>query len=148
MSGGIQNHLSVVGLYTTIAEVQFLRMLTWDRTGPLEESGELSVGKGGESVVESRHLQRCSPRLCRLRTEWLVPVSKYWMYWSYAKDMGPVNRYSLSSTDAWFCLDCFNGREEERNWVGIHRSVSRRTGDVVRSPFLSGAVDPFNAVDD
>jgi hypothetical protein len=32
--------------------------------------------------------------------------------------------------------------------VGTHRSVSRRAGDVVESPFLSGAVDPFNSIDD
>jgi hypothetical protein len=32
--------------------------------------------------------------------------------------------------------------------VGTHRSVSRRAEDVVESPFLSGAVDPFNSIDD
>jgi hypothetical protein len=38
-------------------------------------------GKGrqlvGEWYVESQHLQGCSPNLCRLRTDGLVPVSKY-----------------------------------------------------------------------
>jgi hypothetical protein len=41
------------------------------------ENGGSSVEKGGESVVESRHLQGYSPRLCRLRTDGLVLASKY-----------------------------------------------------------------------
>jgi hypothetical protein len=49
--------------------VDWLIGLTGDRTGPLGESGGPSVGKGGENDVESRHLQGCSPCLCRLRTE-------------------------------------------------------------------------------
>jgi hypothetical protein len=44
--------------------------------GPLGESRGLSVGKGGESDVESQHFKGCSPYLCRLRTEGLVPMSK------------------------------------------------------------------------
>jgi hypothetical protein len=32
--------------------------------------------------------------------------------------------------------------------VGTHRSVSRRAGDVVESPFFSGAVTLSNAFDD
>jgi hypothetical protein len=41
------------------------------------ESVEPSVGKVGESDVQSRHLQVCSPCMCRLRTDRLDPVSKY-----------------------------------------------------------------------
>jgi hypothetical protein len=41
------------------------------------ERGGLSVGKVGEWCVESWHLQDCSPRLCRLMTDVLAPVSKY-----------------------------------------------------------------------
>jgi hypothetical protein len=41
--------------------------------------------------MESRHLQGCSSRLCRLRTVRLAPVSKYWTYRSHAGDMGPVS---------------------------------------------------------
>jgi hypothetical protein len=48
-----------------------------DQAGPLGESGGLLVGKGGESDVESRHLQSCSPRLCQLRTDGLAPVIRY-----------------------------------------------------------------------
>jgi hypothetical protein len=45
--------------------------------GVLGESGGLSVGKGGESDVESWHLQGGSPRLCWLRIDGLAYVSKY-----------------------------------------------------------------------
>jgi hypothetical protein len=34
-------------------------------------------GKVREWHVASQHLQRCSPRLCCLRTDGLAPVSKY-----------------------------------------------------------------------
>jgi hypothetical protein len=44
---------------------------------PLGESRGPSVGKDEESVLESRDLQGYSPRLCQLRTEGLVPTSKY-----------------------------------------------------------------------
>jgi hypothetical protein len=58
---------------------------------PLGGKWRLSVEKVGECDVVSRHLQGCSPRLCRLRTDGLAPMSKYWMYRSYAGDMGPVS---------------------------------------------------------
>jgi hypothetical protein len=45
--------------------------------GPVGESEGLLVGKGEKSDVESRHLQGCSPNLCRLRTDGLTPTSKY-----------------------------------------------------------------------
>jgi hypothetical protein len=41
--------------------------------GPVEHS----EGKGGESIVAILRFLCGSPRLCRLRTEGLVPVSKY-----------------------------------------------------------------------
>jgi hypothetical protein len=41
--------------------------------GPVEQS----KGKGGESVVAIPGFLCGSPRLCRLRTERLVAVSKY-----------------------------------------------------------------------
>jgi hypothetical protein len=41
--------------------------------GPVEHL----EGKGGESVVVIPWFLRGSPRLCRLRTEELVPVRKY-----------------------------------------------------------------------
>jgi hypothetical protein len=41
------------------------------------ESGGPLVEKGGQSDMESWHLQGCSPRLCQLRTDGLAPVSKY-----------------------------------------------------------------------
>jgi hypothetical protein len=52
-------------------------MLALDQMIPLGESGGPSVGKGGESYVEIWHLEGCSPRLCQLRINGLVPTSKY-----------------------------------------------------------------------
>jgi hypothetical protein len=45
--------------------------------GPLGESRGSLVGKGGKSDVKSRDLQGCRPCLCRLRTDGLIPASKY-----------------------------------------------------------------------
>jgi hypothetical protein len=45
--------------------------------GHLGESMKHSEGKGGESVVAILRFLYGSPRLCRLRTKGLVPVSKY-----------------------------------------------------------------------
>jgi hypothetical protein len=45
--------------------------------GHLGVSVEHSEGKGGESVVAILRFLYGSPRLCWLRTEGLVPVSKY-----------------------------------------------------------------------
>jgi hypothetical protein len=41
--------------------------------GPLVEKWRPLVGKVGEWYVESWHLQGCSPRICRLRTDGLAP---------------------------------------------------------------------------
>jgi hypothetical protein len=59
--------------------------------GPVGGKGRPSVGKVEEWYVESWWLQGCSPRLCRLRTNGLAPVSKYWMYRLHAGDMGPLS---------------------------------------------------------
>jgi hypothetical protein len=45
--------------------------------GHLGGSVEYSEGKGGKSVVAIPKFLCGSPRLCRLRTEGLIPVSKY-----------------------------------------------------------------------
>jgi hypothetical protein len=48
-----------------------------DRAEPLGGSVDHSEGKDGESVVAIPGFLCCSPCLCRLMTEGLVPVSKY-----------------------------------------------------------------------
>jgi hypothetical protein len=62
--------------------------------------------------------------------------------------MGLVNRCSWSEIDIWFCPYCFNGYEGGGDWMGTHRSVSWRVGDVVESSFSSGAVALSNIIDD
>jgi hypothetical protein len=54
-----------------------MRIVNLRPGGALGESGGPSVGKCGESDVESRHLQGYSHRFYRLRTDGLVPTSKY-----------------------------------------------------------------------
>jgi hypothetical protein len=44
---------------------------------PLGKSGGLSVGKDGESDIESWHLQGGSLHLYRLSTDELAPTRKY-----------------------------------------------------------------------
>jgi hypothetical protein len=61
------------------------------RRGQLGGPVEHSEGKGGESVVSILSFLCGSPHLCRLRTEGLVPVSKYRTYRSHAGDIGPVS---------------------------------------------------------
>jgi hypothetical protein len=91
--------------------------------------------------MESRRLQDCSPRLCRLRTDGLVTTSKCWTYRSHAGDMGPVSlvvwrqqRVALPPLLQWLA--------QERNWVRTRGSVNRRVVDYIGSPFLgsSGSV--------
>jgi hypothetical protein len=45
--------------------------------GHLGESVKHSKGKGGESVVVILMFLCGSSHMCQLRTEWLVPLSKY-----------------------------------------------------------------------
>jgi hypothetical protein len=66
--------------------------------GQLEGLVEHSEGKGGESVVAILRFLYGSPRLCRLRTKWLVPMSKYRTYRSHTGDMGPVSLCSCVTT--------------------------------------------------
>jgi hypothetical protein len=92
--------------------------------GPLGESGDSWLGRSGSGYVASRHLQGCSPRLCRLRTVWLPPMSKYWTYRSHADDMTPVNLVAY----CWWVfgfLHCFIG------WLGRetrYRPADRSAG--------------------
>jgi hypothetical protein len=106
---------------------------------------EHSKGKGGKSVVAI--LRFLCGSLCRLRTEGLVPVSKYRTYRSHTGDMGPVSlvahhrqKLGLSLLLHWLAW--------ERNWVRISESVDRRAGDCVGSPFSQEQWDPSKSVGD
>jgi hypothetical protein len=110
--------------------------------GPVEHS----KGNGGESVVATLRFLCDSLHLCRLSTEGLVPVSKYWTYRSHISDMGPVNLVAchqhvlgLSALLQWLCW--------ERNRGGSREPLSwaERWS---REHFFSGAVYPSNPVDD
>jgi hypothetical protein len=72
-----KDHVSAIGAYT----LTFCWRLILDKMetgqGHLGGSVEHLEGKGGESVVVILRFLCGSPRLCRLRTEGLVSVSKY-----------------------------------------------------------------------
>jgi hypothetical protein len=61
------------------------------RRGQLWGPVEHSEGKGRESVVAILRFLCDSSRLCRLRTEGLVPVSKYRTYRSHVGDICPAS---------------------------------------------------------
>jgi hypothetical protein len=48
-----------------------------DRAEPFRGLVEYSEGNGGESVADISRFLCGSPRMCRLRTEGLVPMSNY-----------------------------------------------------------------------
>jgi hypothetical protein len=105
------------------------------------------VGKVRECYVESWHLQGCSPRLCRLRTNGLAPVSKYWTYRSHAGDMGPVSLVACHQQKLSFSL-LLHWLAWEKNWVWTRGSVIQRALDCVGSPFSQEQWDPSKSIDD
>jgi hypothetical protein len=113
--------------------------LTGDRAGPLGRKWRQLVGKVGELCVASRHLQGCSPRLTRLRTDVLAPTSKYWTYRSHAVVYGPNKRSSWSPTGAWLMpTTSLVGSGEKLGmdpWVGHPACCG-----LYRYPFFSSAV--------
>jgi hypothetical protein len=93
------------------------------------------VEKVGEWYVGCRHLQGCSPRLCRLRTYELISGSKYWTYRSHADDMCPISLVANHQQKIDFAPP-LHWLARERNWVRTRRSTSRRAVNYVGSPFL------------
>jgi hypothetical protein len=87
-------------------------------------SVEHSEGKGGESAVTILRFLCGIPCLCRLRTEGLVPVSKYWTYRSHAGDMVPVNLVAYHQQVFDF-LHCFIGWLRRETGYGL---VDRSAG--------------------
>jgi hypothetical protein len=73
----LKDHVSAIDVYA----LAFIRVYWWIKMGTgrghLGGSVEHSEEKGGESVVAILRFLCGSPRLCQLRTEGLVPVSKY-----------------------------------------------------------------------
>jgi hypothetical protein len=87
---------------------------------------EHSEGKGEDSVVAIPRFLCGSPRLCQLRTERLVPVSKYWTYWSHAGDMSPISLLA-------YCWQMFGFLHYFIGWLGreIRYGPTNRTTGVL-----------------
>jgi hypothetical protein len=83
----------------------------------------LSVGKVSEWCVGSWHLQGCSSGLCRLRTDGLTPVSKYWTYRSHAGDMGPVSLVACYQQMFDFLHYFIGWTERETGYGSVDRST-------------------------
>jgi hypothetical protein len=110
------------------------------------ESGGPSFGKVRELDVKNRHLQGCSPRLCRLRIDGLATMSKYWMYWSHARDMGPISLVASRQQKVGFAPTASMVILEEK--LGTSPQIGRPTCcGLCREPFFSGAVVLLNSVD-
>jgi hypothetical protein len=72
----LEDHVSALCAYTLIL-LDINVGYNGDRVGHIDGGWRPSVGEGRGVVCASRHLDGCSPCLCQLRTEGLVPVSKY-----------------------------------------------------------------------
>jgi hypothetical protein len=122
------------------------------RRGHLGGSVEHLEGKGGESVVAILRFLCSNIRLCRLRTEWLAPVSKYWTYRSHTGVYRPSKPISLPSIDGGFTLTD-SRLSWERNWVRTQLGTDPQISQpmccgLYREPFFSGAVALSIVVDD
>jgi hypothetical protein len=115
--------------------------------GHLGGSVEQSEGKGGESVVAIPRFLCGNSRLCRLRTEGLVPVSKYWTYRSHAGVYRLSKPSSLPSIEGGFTPTTSVTALVEK--LGTNMWIGQPTCCVLcREPFFLGAVALSIIVDD
>jgi hypothetical protein len=128
-----KDHMAAIGSLNSNFGFVVKTWLNWRPGGATKESGDSWLGRSGSGYMASRHLQDCSPRLCRLRTVPLAPASKYWTYRSHADDMGPVSlvvgcqqKLDFSPLLHWVLW--------ERSWVWTRGSDDRRVVDCVGSP--------------
>jgi hypothetical protein len=88
-----------------------------------------------------------SPRLCRLRIEGLVPMSKYWTYQSHTGVYGPSKPSSLPSTEGGFTpiasMAALGEKLDTDPWISQPACCG-----LCREPFYSGAVALSIVVDD
>jgi hypothetical protein len=78
------------------------------------------LGMSGSVMWQAGTSKVVAPRLCQLRTDGLAPANKYWMYWSHAGDICPVNLI-VCRQQMLDLVHCFNGcvgRETEAGPVG------------------------------
>jgi hypothetical protein len=115
--------------------------------GRLGEKWRQLVGKVREWYVVSRHLQGCSVLLCRLRTDELASVRKYWTYRSHVGVYGPSEPSNLPSIERGFTPTASMAGSGEKLSTNPHIGRSSCCG-LCREPFFLGAVALSIAVDD
>jgi hypothetical protein len=142
-----EDHGAAIGFLNSNLGLVGITWLNWRPGGALGKKCRPSVGKVGEWFMESRHLQGCSLRLCRLRTNGLAPASKYWMYRSHAGVYGPIKPSGRLLTEAWLfptvSLAVVGERLGTDSWIGQPTCCG-----MCRELFFMGAVDLFKSVDD
>jgi hypothetical protein len=116
------------------------------KRGHLGGSVEHSEGKCGKSVVAILRFICGSPCLCRLRTEGLIPVSKYWTYRSHSGVYGLSKPTSWLPTEGWlFPTTSMVGSGEK---LDTDPWITQSGWGLCRKPFFLGAVDLFKYVGD
>jgi hypothetical protein len=132
-----KSHSRDLGFVPSLFQLVLFGWIIWDRAGPFGGKCSTISWEGQGVVLTSRHLQGCSPCLCRLRTDGLAPVSEYWAYRSHLGDMGSINLVACCQWMFGFHY-CFNScvRRETGWWTC--RSLSQARG-CVRSPFLGSS---------
>jgi hypothetical protein len=73
MDKSSEDHVEAISLSTQSWNPVLDEELTWRPGGACRWKGETVGWEDREWYVESKHLQGCSPRLCRLRTDGLAP---------------------------------------------------------------------------
>jgi hypothetical protein len=97
------------------------------------------VGKGGECDVGSQHLQGCSPRLCRLRTDGFASRELVLNVLITCCCYGPSKYSSLPSTEGWLYPHCFNDCLGRETGYGPMDRLAVMLW-IELGPFFSGAV--------
>jgi hypothetical protein len=111
------------------------------------ESGGPSIGEVGECDMESRHLQYCSPRLCRLRTDGLAPREQVLNVPIACRRYGPDKPSSMSSIEGVFTPTTSIAILGEKLGTDLQIGQSVCYG-LCRESFFSGAVTLSIAVVD
>jgi hypothetical protein len=75
MAEWLEDHVTAIGSLNSNFSLFGSSWLNWRPGGAPRWKVEATGWEG--RYVESRHLQGCSPHLCRLSTDGLAPVSKY-----------------------------------------------------------------------
>jgi hypothetical protein len=139
MAEWLKDHVAVISFLNPNFRIFGSSWLNWRPGDALRWKVETTGWEGWGVYVKIWHLQGCSLRLCQLRIDGLAPAKKYWTYWSYTGDMGPVNLVACHRQKLGLSL-LLHWLAWERNWVWIR--------GLCRESFSRKQWDPNKSVDD